>query len=353
MRDYNFIKNKFSEKHTIDNSEFLDKYIKLMIEYKLSESIEYVEKHHILPRSAFPEFENEDWNIIELKYNDHVNAHLYLFKSINIRQYQRPLNFMMNSYKNSEEVSNAAKKGWVNLKNNEGKYEKWRKKKSDSMKKFRNSEKYKDHMINYFDNPNYGKKKLKKIEFWGGDRYSSDNQRRRANIFWENISDDQYLKFSQKIKDYWTEEKRIEKSKQMNDHYSNPDNILKKSIESQKRWDSMSNDEREEFNKTMNVVNKDADKRKKAGDKIKSLWESEEYLEKMKNRPHRKGTSILIIRPDGEEILVDTMRDMEILYSFSSHLVRKYRDTDLEIDDKDLKINKSLLKCKIKTIKNG
>lgn len=51
--------------------------------------------------------------------------------------------------------------------------------------------------------------------------------------------------------------------------------------------------------------------------------------------------------------VVETMKDMERIYGFSSHLVRKYRDTDLEIDDKDLKINKSLLKCKIKTIKNG
>ena len=42
---------------------------------------------------------------------------------------------------------------------------------------------------------------------------------------------------------------------------------------------------------------------------------------------------------------------MERIYGFSSHLVRKYRDTDLEIDDKDLNINKFLLKCKIKTIK--
>ena len=317
MRDYNFIKNKFSEKHTIDNSEFLDKYIKLMIEYKLSESIDYVEKHHILPRSVFPEFENEDWNIIELKYSDHVNAHLYLFKSINIRQYQRPLNFMLKLYKNRHEISNAAKKGWVNLKNNEGKYEKWRKGRSNHMKKL-----------------------------------SPEEQRRRANIFWENISDDQYLKFSQKIKDYWTEEKRIEKSKQMNDHYSNPDNILKKSIEGKKRWDSMDENEREEFNKTMNVVNKDADKRKKAGDKIKSLWESEDYLNKMKNRKHRSGSMIKIIKPNGEEIIMETMKKLEREYSFSVHLIRKYRDTDNRISEKDLsEYNLILLNSIIKSIK--
>ena len=40
----------------------------------------------------------------------------------------------MSYYKNSEEVSNAAKKGWINLKNDKDKYEKCRKKKYNNMK---------------------------------------------------------------------------------------------------------------------------------------------------------------------------------------------------------------------------
>ena len=42
------------------------------------EENEYVEMHHILPRSMFPEFINEDWNIIRLKYSDHIEAHRLL-----------------------------------------------------------------------------------------------------------------------------------------------------------------------------------------------------------------------------------------------------------------------------------
>jgi len=224
----------------------------------------------------------------------------------------------MKEYKNSEEISNAAKRGWINLKNDKDKYEKWRNKKSDSMKTL-----------------------------------SSEEQRRRANIFWNKISDEEYLKFSNKIKEYWTEDKRIEKSKQMNKHYSNPENVIKKSIETQNRWNSMSGEDRERFNIKMNLVNKDEEKRRIAGDKIKNLWNSDEYLEKMKNRPHRKGTSIMIIRPDGEEIIIETMRGIEKEYSFSSHLIRKYRDTDIPIKEEDLRDNKFLLNCKIKTIKNG
>jgi hypothetical protein len=318
MRDYNFLKNMFLEKNKIDNIEYLEKYIKLMIEYKLLESEDYTEKHHILPRSVFPEFENEDWNIIELKYEDHVNAHLYLFKSINIRQYQRPLNWMLNQYKNREEISNSAKIGWINLKNDKDKYEKWRNNRSNHMKSL-----------------------------------SSEEQKRRAKLFWDNITEEQYDMFSNKMKQYWTDEKRNEKSKQMNEHYSDPKNIIKKSIESQKRWDSMCDDERERFNLKMNIVNKDEEKRRVAGEKIKNLWKSDEYLEKMKNRPHRKGTSILIIRPEGDEIIINTMREMEKIYQFNSNKIRKYRDTDLCIKEEDLKDNKFLLNCKIKTIKNG
>jgi hypothetical protein len=50
---------------------------------------------------------------------------------------------MNKEYKNSEELSKATKRGWIKLKNNKEKYEKWRKEKSENMKEFRNSEKYK------------------------------------------------------------------------------------------------------------------------------------------------------------------------------------------------------------------
>jgi len=134
--------------------------------------MDYSEKHHILPRSTFPEYENEEWNIIELDYEDHKLSHLWIFKAINIRKYQRPLNWMMNYYKNSEETSNAAKKGWVKLKKDKEKYNNWRKGKSDMMKEFRNSEKYKEYMINYSNNNKYF-----------DNRYSSEIQRKRINIF--------------------------------------------------------------------------------------------------------------------------------------------------------------------------
>ena len=317
MRDFNFIKENFIQKHkTIDKIEYLDKYIKSIIEYKSNDQ-KYIEKHHILPRSTFPELENESWNIIELDYETHRLAHLYLFKAINDRRYQRPLNWMMNYYKNSEEISNAAKRGWVNLKNDEVKYNKWREKKSESMKLL-----------------------------------STEEQRRRANIFWNNIDEEDYLKFCEKMKSYWTEEKRFEKSKQMNEYYSNPNNVEKKRRETKDRWDSLDDSYRKNFKEKMSFINKNESKRLDAGNKIKKKWKDPDYLEKMRNRKKRNGLKIKITKIDGSVEIFENMEDIVRKYNFSTHLIRKYRDTNSKVLEKHLNSdNINLLEAKIETIK--
>lgn len=319
MIDFDFIKESFTKKHkNIDNYEYLDKYINFFKSYNIKEEFNYSERHHILPRSSFPEFENDSWNIIELDYESHKLVHLYLFKAINDRRYQRPLNWMMNYYKNSEEISNAAKKGWVNLKNNEEKYKKWRESKSESMKLI-----------------------------------SNDEQRRRANIFWKNINDQDYLKFCEKMKSYWTEEKRVEKSKQMNEYYSNVDNVEKKRRETKDRWDSLDENYRNNFKEKMSLINKDLEKRLDAGNKIKDKWKDPVYLEKMKNRNKRNGLKIKITKSDGVVEIFENMEDMIRKYNFSSHLIRKYRDTNKEVLENHLNNeNIELLGSIIETIKN-
>jgi hypothetical protein len=353
MIDYNFMRVEFIKKHiNIDNYEYLDKYINFFKNYNIKENFEYFEKHHILPRSTFPEFKNEDWNIAKLDYDSHRLVHLWLFKAINIRKYQRPLNWMMNYYKNTEEISNAAKNGWINLKNNEEKYNKWRKSKSESMKKFRNSDNYKRIMIEYFNNQEYGESKGRKSDTWG-DRFSSENQRRRANIFWNNINEKDYLKFCEKMKSYWTEEKRVEKSKQMNEYYSNPDNAEKKRRETKDRWDSLDESYRKNFKEKMSLINKDLEKRLDAGNKIKDKWKDPVYLEKMKNRKKRNGLKIKITKIDESVEIFENMEDIVKKYNFSTHLIRKYRDTNNRVLEKHLNSdNINLLGSKIETIKN-
>ena len=317
MRNYEYIKRLFLEKHeSIDNCEYLDKYINFLINYKLDDNIDYVEKHHILPKCFFPEYKDDEWNIIELSYEDHKIVHLWIFKAINNRTYQRPLNWMMNYYKNKQEISNASKKGWINLKSNKDRYDTFCMKRSNYMKNL-----------------------------------SSDEQSRRSNIFWKNISDNEYLDFCNKIKDYWTEERKKEKSIQMLEYYSKPENIIKKSIESKNVWESRSDEERKLFSEKMTIINKNKTKRREAGDKIRSLWKNDEYLEKMKNRKPRKGLSIKVIYSNGDEDVFETMESLNKKFNFSSHLIRKYRDKDKKIIMKDLNNdNIILLDALIKTI---
>jgi hypothetical protein len=255
--------------------------------------------------------------MVHLKYEEHKLVHLWLFKSINIRSYQKPLNFMMKEYKNSEELSNATKRGWLKLKSNGEKYEKWRKDKSESMKNI-----------------------------------SSEEQKRRANIFWNNMTDEDYSNFCKKIKSYWTDEKKMKKSEQMVIFYSNEENIKKKRIESKDRLDSLDDKYRTRFKEKMNVINKDELKRLDAGGKIKELWKNPEYLEKMKNRNKNPGTKIKVIINNGTEIIFENMKSLINEYNFSAHLIRKYRDTGEKISEKDLKQeNIFLLDCIIETIK--
>lgn len=317
MREYKFIKDELIKRHKIiDNQEYLDRYINTLINYKLKENVEYSESHHILPRSTFPEYENEEWNIIELDYEDHKLAHLWIFKAINIRKYQRPLNWMMSFYKNSEEISNSSKRGWEKLKKNKEKYDGWLESRSKHMKKL-----------------------------------SSDEQRRRSNIFWENITTEEYNSFCENMRNYWTTEKRLEKSKSMKKFYLKEGKIDEKRIETQKRWDIMSEEDRIKFSEKMSIVNSDKGKREDAGRKIKEKWSDPIYLEKMKNRKHKKVDKIKIIYDDGTHEILNSMISVTRKYNFSAHLIRKYRDKEITICERDLnERNKILLNSKIETI---
>lgn len=39
------------------------------------EQVKYTETHHILPRSMFPEYDKEPWNLVRLTYQQHYRAH--------------------------------------------------------------------------------------------------------------------------------------------------------------------------------------------------------------------------------------------------------------------------------------
>ena len=75
----NKIKKKL-EKYEIKCIDSFNKYLKLVS--KNDEESVYTEKHHICPKSMFPEYEKCKWNIVKLSYENHIKAHellLYMY----------------------------------------------------------------------------------------------------------------------------------------------------------------------------------------------------------------------------------------------------------------------------------
>lgn len=98
-------------KFDIHCEESLRNYIQLINTDEPIADDEYTEKHHILPRSMYPEYVNDAWNIKVLTYNNHILAHEYLAKMFNNLSMWRAFNFMLrynaeDKHKFAEQLSN-------------------------------------------------------------------------------------------------------------------------------------------------------------------------------------------------------------------------------------------------------
>ena len=73
------------------HNPFVDnKYTKWYMEIVSQEcNDEYTEKHHILPKSLFPEYKNSSWNIVKLSARKHFISHMLLFRmfKFNTKEY--------------------------------------------------------------------------------------------------------------------------------------------------------------------------------------------------------------------------------------------------------------------------
>lgn len=65
-----------------DAQEALAVYIRFVRQCQCPEIGAYRERHHILPRSIFPEHADAPWNLRELSGADHFKAHYLLFKAL-------------------------------------------------------------------------------------------------------------------------------------------------------------------------------------------------------------------------------------------------------------------------------
>lgn len=66
---------------SLSNEHFLH-YHSVIIAHLDKECQGYTERHHILPKSLFPQYRKERWNIVRLPAYDHFLAHYYLFQML-------------------------------------------------------------------------------------------------------------------------------------------------------------------------------------------------------------------------------------------------------------------------------
>lgn len=297
MKQKQFIIDQLIAKHGIpDDINSLNEYVDFVFEYKL-EIDDYCEMHHTLTKSQFPEFSKEHWNIVKLLYKDHIKAHELLFKSFNLRTYQRPLNYMKSLVgKDFKMVSNAVKKGWKNLKENEEKYSGFREKRANHMRSL-----------------------------------TYEEQSRRSHISWDSYNEEEYNQRCKINKENWTDDRKIMKSEQMKEYFKN--NPEEQSRRSKKFRDSLSDEEKNERRKKQEEINKNPEKRIKAGNSIKKKWTSLEFKEKMSNRKKRGPANggYLCISPDEKEYFFTYLKDVANELNTTEHIVRKNTNTNQPI----------------------
>ena len=213
---------------------------------------EYCELHHILPRSRFPSLIFEKWNIVKLRYDNHVEAHFALVAAYPISEFIYPLNFLNNIDAEKKEQlsiarSDATKANWERLRNNPEKYQAW----VDKRKEW--------HRINNRPGmPYYEEKAISRQEYWDTHPEKKVQVGDSLRRVWEEYTDEEYAAICQSRRDSHTPESRKAISEFMTKRYED-DEFYEKFIE------------------TMSSVNSSPEKKEKAGIKIKQNWEDDVY----------------------------------------------------------------------------
>lgn len=286
-----------------DDADKLTEYLLFVVNYSVvKETVEYSEKHHILPRAVFKQYINDSWNIVDLVYTDHVFAHELLAQAYKIRKFIRTLNFMNSELsKNSEVLSIAAKKGWINLKNNKEVYERWREGRIFQM-----------------------------------GQLSSEDQSNRSIKAWTKIKNDpdKYANRCKQNRENWTPALKLEKSKQMKEYFKN--NPTESSKRGMKRWSSVNIEYKKKFGESVKKSLSNPIVKDKISSKLKDKWKDQAFINKMKLRKTSK-QSYQLISPTGE--IFNRTGSAEILneFDFSPSLFRKFTNLNKPVESVYLK----------------
>lgn len=249
----NFKEIFISKLGTPDNINKLDEYIKFVMEKTITSiTNEYTEQHHLLPKSKFKEYVKEPNNIFHIKYDDHITAHKLLFEAYNIDAFYRPLNFMMrNEIKKIDNIqlSEMKKRQWKEFKKTDS-YLKWKQKRSHIMKNKMTSE--------------YAKELSEQ-------RWKKENSKEIASL---------------KMKEIWNKKRDyiIERMIECRNFDEHKEKISKAT---KKRWDNMSIEQKKIFSDKMKKITNDENYRKNMSITLKEKFSTNEMKEKFKKRKPR------------------------------------------------------------------
>lgn len=263
----------FQSRHSnFTSSEAIKKYVDFCIENSTSRIVKLTERHHILPKSMFPEFRTSEENIVNLSLSNHIIAHVLLMEAIPCSSYvlsvKRSLGNIPRSKDEKEKLIEAATIA----------KERWRR-------------------IAVDDNPNLGKKRstaTRELMSRSQKKARLDNPDSYALRIWiTNGDDSQFIKLDEPIPEGWyrgrpedvmnfvrrnaigriqpEEEKRLRSESlktyyELNPHHMQDESVRKKRSDA---WSKSNPSQTEEFKANASI-------------RSKERWSDPEYRDLMK-----------------------------------------------------------------------
>jgi hypothetical protein len=86
------------------NNRWIKRYLNFIEAFEIKNDEITYEKHHILPKSLFPNFKNDEWNKINLSLRSHFIAHYMLAKALDGKMWYA-FNIMSNRYQHKKSIT--------------------------------------------------------------------------------------------------------------------------------------------------------------------------------------------------------------------------------------------------------
>lgn len=265
--------------------DILEEYLSICVNVDINE---YTEVHHILPRSVFPEYTNENWNTVRITYHTHCLAHELLWCAYpTVGSFWRPLNFMRSQNpemreRMSEAMRQRATMLWKVMKSDPDKMREW----SESKRALMLQRMQKDHP-------------------------AFEEMREKVRLYYDANPDARHMR-SVASKKMWEDPEMREKIMAGQKQWADSDaGRLQKSNSAKKRYSDVVY--YEQHKATMSEVNSREDKREKNRQTTLKKWQDPEFADFMRgviaeSRKTRKSSSEAM-----KKLWADPIRRAEML----------------------------------------